>query len=78
MIYINENKNFFYFSIILIAVAAFLTVLVVVVNVFTFPTFINIEEKIINDLNIFLEKENNEVSFLILYLKIIRFIMSMV
>ena len=78
MIYINENKNFFYFSIILIAVAAFLTVLVVVVNVFTFPTFINIEEKIITDLNIFLEKENNEVSFLILYLKIIRFIMNMV
>ena len=61
VVYVNENKNIFYFSIFLIATAAILTVLVVVINVCTFPSFINIEEKIMTDLNLFLEDENNKV-----------------
>lgn len=63
VIYINDSKGILVFSIFLIAIAALLTVLVVIKNVLTFPKFINIEEKIISDLNILVEDENKKVIF---------------
>lgn len=53
--YVNENQTVLVGSIILIGIAAALTVLVVIKNVLTIPVFINLEERIIMNLHILLD-----------------------
>ena len=55
VMYVNENKAVLVGSIFLIGIAAVLTVLVVIKNVLTIPVFINLEERIIMNLNILLD-----------------------
>ena len=63
VVYVSDSQALLIFSIFLIAVAAMLTVLVVIKNALTIPKFINLEERIITDLNILLDEENKSVSF---------------